>query len=219
MRALIVAAVLVAGCGGSGQPRSAAGRQSVAPQHERQNLDLLEGDILKQKPNYVVVDPESGQRFDVRIYTEHHIGHDYAIAVVTTPHAAGHRLANYREYARAIRLVQADLTKRGNEIGRTLTTYYSVDAMRWGSALPEKIKFQERVIADLESELDRLSRQIKAHELHPDQESPKMISFWLEEMVRRNQELKAARLELQRMIYQRILLEQRAEEMSRPARQ
>jgi hypothetical protein len=230
MRAITVASAgatpllfLFAACGGGAETRSAAGRPSASPQHERLGLDLLEGDILKQKPNYVVTDPETGQRFDVRLYTEHHVGHDYEIAVVTTPHGDRHRLANYREYARAMQLVQADLTRRGDRIARVLTTYYSVDAMRWGSSLPEKIKFQERVIADLESELDRLTRQIKAHEMHPDVDSEKMISFWILEMTNPRNGLilqhREARLELERMLYQRMLLEQRAEELSRPARQ
>jgi len=214
-----LAALLFAGCGGGGEPKSAAAKPSVAQEHERPNLDLLEGDILKQKPNYSVTDPESGVRYDVRLYVEHHTGGDTEVAVVTTPHGKGHRLANYREYTRALAQVQADRSARGDAIEQTLNTYYNVDVMRSRSALPEKIKFQERVIADLEHELDRLARQIKAHEEVPGQESPGLISFWIKEMYARKELLVRERTELQRMLYQKMLLEQQADELSRPARQ
>ncbi|HLG42576.1 MAG TPA: hypothetical protein VI643_04355 [Planctomycetota bacterium] len=217
--AWISLAALFAGCGGGGEPQSAAAKPSVAQEHERPNLDLLEGDILKQRPNYSVTDPETGVRFDVRLYVEHNTGADYEVAVVTTPHGKGHRLANYREYTKALAQVQADRSARGDAIEQTLNTYYSVDSIRARTAVPERIKFQERVIADLEHELDRLARQIKAHEEVPGNESPGLISFWIKEMYARKELLIREKTELQKLLYRKMLLQQQADELSRPARQ
>jgi hypothetical protein len=99
---------------------------------------------------------------------------------------------------------------------KILTTYFEVDDLRWRSALDERIKFKEKAMAALEQEMWSCVHQIKANEeVAPNAEQS---SFLARQLINKQAEWDGLRLELEALLYRRMLLEQKAEEMSRPAR-
>jgi hypothetical protein len=117
-----------------------------------------------------------------------------------------------------MKIKQADLRRRGDRIERIMNSYYNADRLRADTGLDEKIKNLEGAIAMLEEEADRLKRQITAEEEVPGGDAKK-IAHWMNVLVDKDLRIRAAKLELERFVYLRILREQKIAEMTRAARE
>lgn len=221
---LLIPALLGACAGGAQEedsaPESAGARPVIAGKElQRRHLDLLRGRILKVEPHYVLEDPDTGKKFIWRIYTEHHQGTRYEIVVITIPHGGEERLANWPEIKRARELKQAELRSRGERIDRALSLLYKTDDVRADTALDSRIKFKRKAIAELEHEMDRLRREIIAIEEFPGEKDQSAKLGFLTKQLKERQEYRLVlKFELQFLLYQRQLRNQRLAELDDPAR-
>jgi hypothetical protein len=208
-------ALLLAACSSTSE-KSQAQKEAEKQQDPKPAKTQQDVDWKTDTSEYTLADPEilgippfwkysaNGKEYTLRYYTEHHPGDEHNIPIVTV----GNRMATVMEFWECMALRQKQMEDEGTRQGRILRGYYNVDEIRADDTLDHRIKYKTEAIREVEEIIDRLVRQINAERAIPGNESDKKISFWMAQLVKRENEYRLLRAELAILKHKRWIREQ-----------
>jgi hypothetical protein len=211
------ALLLLAACASEPEPAQDPGKMDDPHRPFTMGSRAIDQNILQIPPYETFTDPETGRTFIIRFYAMHNPGHDNEVMIITVDDG-GERMATMDEWWRARALWQEKITEEGDRQHRLLRAWFRGDQIRKDTALKERIRFKKGEVEDLENEVSRLQRTIRATEEIPieKKEDDKQVEAMMRFLAARAAQLKLARAELAYLQYMDALREQEIAQLKPP---